>query len=470
MKRFTKDKAAALGLAAAPLLCTGDTTYRAFYKAATLIINGLPFGCDQVSIYTINRDGTTLQEEAVAGRNDGQGTDEIPIYQLSHELSQRGRPIVRSHGTVHEVLAPIRLGDDFIGLLVLTCRNDVIAEQLDAISTFTAVLAPAVCYLLQARKDERTVHILQAATRMSRDLVGMSGLDSKRLLSHFVTLVVEKFAFDRALIVIFDPEKTTPIRAIGARIGQEPVPVEKERLPTIPPLGEDPVQLADAPGLWLPIRRGEQLLGVLLVDNLISLERLPHDTVQALLDLTAQVALILENNRLMDRLQTMAIRDDLTGLFRPGNFFERIQEELRRMQREKQRAALLFIDLNKFKAVNDTYGHQIGDAVLVHATQVLRSAMRANDVICRVGGDEFLVLVPRITKGDAILLAKRLKARLQHAVYTVPGGGDIHLSASIGIAMFPDDAGDWQTLIYEANQAMYAIKRGNEPVSPSRSN
>lgn len=460
MTPVTPATALALGVRVAADLCQDDSSYRAFYRAASMILTELNDRYDQVSIFTADRpESDTLYEEAIAGIDEGQGSDEIPVYQLPDELVSLGRAVERRRGAYYQTLVPIRLDQRLVGLLSLTSRSPSTAEELDAVSFLAQALAPAVGYVLQARWAERALSMLHAATRMSRELVGMSGMSSDRLLYHFVSLVVEHLKFDRATLVVYSPEGTEPGRAICATIGHNPVEIPAHRLPRVPKLNNGtPLELKDVPGIWVPISRGSHQLGALLADNIYSLEKPPADAVRSLIDLTGQVALTLENARLLERLQAMALRDDLTGLFRPGYFYERLQEELLRLERDRQTAALVFLDLDDFKRVNDTYGHRAGDALLVQVAEELRSVLRASDIICRMGGDEFLVLIPRVDEKGALLLAERLCQRIRQKAYTLPSGGTARVGASVGLSMYPQNASDWQKLIHRADEAMYVAK------------
>ena len=460
MSPLSSSAASALGIRVATLLCQGDTSYRAFYRAASEIMTAINSHFEQVSIFTADRpESETLFEEAVAGFDEGQGSDEVPVYQLPHELTSLGQAVERRHGAYYQILVPIRLDHKLIGLLSLTSRNPSSAADLDAVTALAQALAPAVGYVLRARWDARALSMLHAATRMSRELVGMSGMSSDRLLYHFVSLVVDHLKFDRATLVIYASEGTQPERAICATIGHNPVEIGPDRLPAVPKLTTGtPLELNDVPGIWVPISRGSHQLGALLADNIYSLEKPPADAVQSLIDLTGQVALTLENARLLERLQAMALRDDLTGLFRPGYFYERLQEELLRLQREGQTAVLVFVDLDDFKKVNDTYGHRAGDALLVQVAEEFRRVLRSSDIICRMGGDEFLVLLPRLNQEEALSLAERLSQKIRQKEFSLPGGGKTRIRASVGLSMYPENASDWQKLIHRADEAMYIAK------------
>jgi diguanylate cyclase (GGDEF)-like protein len=151
-------------------------------------------------------------------------------------------------------------------------------------------------------------------------------------------------------------------------------------------------------------------------------------------------------------------RDPLTGLPNRVLMLDRLERAIASARRHETRIAVLFIDLDNFKRINDTLGHAIGDEALKLAARRLQSAMRDSDTVSRHGGEEFLVLLPGISQAaDVASIAQKLLAAL--AAPARAGGHRLHLSASVGITIYPEDAEDAQTLIDRADAAMYRSKR-----------
>ena len=156
-------------------------------------------------------------------------------------------------------------------------------------------------------------------------------------------------------------------------------------------------------------------------------------------------------------LEKVALHDPLTGLANRALFGELTRAAVAAAQRDGGRLALLFIDLDRFKAVNDTLGHAAGDSLLVALAERLRGAMRASDVVCRHSGDEFTVLLRDVIHWDDVAsTADRLLQEIEKPVYI--GSRLAGVSASIGVALFPDDASDHETLVSHADTAMYVAK------------
>ena len=150
--------------------------------------------------------------------------------------------------------------------------------------------------------------------------------------------------------------------------------------------------------------------------------------------------------------------DALTQLPNRALLQDRFANAIARAKRNGSRLALLFVDLDDFKQINDTLGHATGDAVLKQVAHCLAASIRAGDTASRHGGDEFLVLLPDVSQpSDAVLIAEKLIAAL--AALGRSGDAWPRLSASIGISLYPDDGEDAQTLIAHADAAMYVAKR-----------
>jgi diguanylate cyclase (GGDEF)-like protein len=170
-------------------------------------------------------------------------------------------------------------------------------------------------------------------------------------------------------------------------------------------------------------------------------------------------ALALDNAQIRAALEHQAQTDPLTGLYNHRYFHERLRSELMRLSRTRDAVALLLLDIDDFKKLNDIYGHATGDSVLVRLADVMRATVRASDVACRIGGEEFAVILPSCDAGDAMGLARRLRDRM--AVLDVEGIAGITLS--VGISQGPEHATNPRELVACAETAMMTAKaRGKD--------
>ena len=156
---------------------------------------------------------------------------------------------------------------------------------------------------------------------------------------------------------------------------------------------------------------------------------------------------------LASQLRRLALRDGLTGCLNHRGFHERLDAEVHRGQRTGVPVALLHVDLDHFKRVNDTYGHPAGDEVLVQVGKVLHDLARRSDAVGRVGGEEFSVLLPGADLDEAAAVAQRLRARVRELPLPVP------VTLSVGVSALPGAARTQDELIRTADQALYAAKR-----------
>jgi diguanylate cyclase (GGDEF)-like protein len=168
---------------------------------------------------------------------------------------------------------------------------------------------------------------------------------------------------------------------------------------------------------------------------------------------------VQRNGTLMHRLQHDAHHDFLTGLPNRAFFAETLTHIIAWAEREKMRAAVLYMDLNGFKGVNDQLGHEVGDMVLIEVANRLRASVRSADFLARLGGDEFAVLVPGYSHDRELT---ELVGRIEEAVRQVsfPALRGHCVTISVGVASFPDQCGSAQAMVEAADRNMFSAKRG----------
>jgi diguanylate cyclase (GGDEF)-like protein len=168
---------------------------------------------------------------------------------------------------------------------------------------------------------------------------------------------------------------------------------------------------------------------------------------------------VTTQRELEQRLRHDAMHDPLTGLLNRAAFLESLARAKARSDRQGSVVALLYIDLDQFKQINDALGHPIGDQVLVEVSARLREASRSGETVGRLGGDEFVVLVEAVTGPGALIeIAERMLSSLRRPVAGLDA--TFGVSASIGIAMAETRLDDIEELMLQADEAMYAAKRG----------
>ena len=167
-------------------------------------------------------------------------------------------------------------------------------------------------------------------------------------------------------------------------------------------------------------------------------------------------------------LEEIATHDPLTGLPNRYLLFDRLNQLLVRAERFATRFAILYIDLDGFKRINDSRGHDAGDLLLRAVAERLRQSVRAVDTVARIGGDEFVILADSLRTGsDATMLAQKIRSAIGKP-FPLPGGAD-NVTVSIGVGLFPEDGRDADELLKVADVAMYRAKRKTTALRPDRS-
>lgn len=158
------------------------------------------------------------------------------------------------------------------------------------------------------------------------------------------------------------------------------------------------------------------------------------------------------------RLERLAVTDGLTGLFNHRRFQEALHSELLRCERHKRPLAVLMLDVDFFKKVNDSMGHPAGDELLRRLAEVLAEDLRQTDLISRYGGEEFAVLLPETTKAEAMQVAERMREAVEQQI-NENNAWTQRITVSVGVATFPEDAQTAEALLEAADQALYVAKR-----------
>lgn len=170
---------------------------------------------------------------------------------------------------------------------------------------------------------------------------------------------------------------------------------------------------------------------------------------------------ITDRKKAEEKIAYLAYHDTLTGLANRKYFYERLHQELERSIRIGNKLAILFLDLDGFKLVNDTYGHEVGDLLLKEVAKRIKANIRETDLVARMGGDEFTLLILDILNLDAAKTAAQKLSDVLGRPFMLENN-PVHVQASIGISIFPDDGGDMNLLLSKADNEMYTVKRAKK--------
>lgn len=175
--------------------------------------------------------------------------------------------------------------------------------------------------------------------------------------------------------------------------------------------------------------------------------------------ISTTVAHTIQNTRLHTRINEMAIRDAVTGLYNRHHLDERLHHSFAISKRYNRELSVIMVDIDHFKACNDTYGHQVGDLILREVAHLMQNRLRATDVIGRYGGEEFLIILQETGHTGARIVAENLIHKVQQSPLDIGLESPIHVTISAGFATYPSDATTLEQLIHMADMGLYEAKR-----------
>jgi diguanylate cyclase (GGDEF)-like protein/PAS domain S-box-containing protein len=217
--------------------------------------------------------------------------------------------------------------------------------------------------------------------------------------------------------------------------------------------------------LGVALKSHSSVIGALLVQNDADALGYSHSEMELLEFVSVQVVVAIERKQMLERLQRSALYDQLTQLPNRELFYDRLQSALARAEREQGQFALLYLDLDNFKQVNDTYGHQAGDELLQQTALRILDCVRQSDTVARFGGDEFVILLQQVDNDTvALKLAEKVRQAL-HQPFNCAGQA-LQVLPSIGVSLFPQHSKSANQLLQRADNAMYLAKKsgGNKVV------
>jgi diguanylate cyclase (GGDEF)-like protein len=422
---------------------------------------------------------------------------------LGAVLSQRAPVTLHGLGPAFKVpyytsVCPVRVltaipvldGDALRGVLVMDRVKDVPFTPHEE-----EVGSQAARFCLRAIQNERVFVQLERAKVEQGKLYRAAqqlgaALTEADVVGAGVAAAREIASFDAAAVTVFDPDDRSHevvaaqgdavAKLVGVRFGANTGLVSmvvQNRYP-LPYRGEHDgpqkvvlskrVPWPAHPSLFvLPLVIHDRALGTLILSA--KRRHAFGDAVRPTLEvLASHLAVSLSNARMVHKLETMATTDALTSLLNRRAMLESGSQKIAAAARFSRRLSLLVVDIDHFKRVNDTYGHDTGDIVIRGLADVLKRQKRTTDVVARFGGEEFVLLCEQTDEAGALLLAERIRDDLAKTAFRT-AHGSISVTCSIGIATFPEAGRDWDALFRAADEALYVSKRtGRDRCTVSR--
>lgn len=334
----------------------------------------------------------------------------------------QARALGNENGLLHDEVKrqekKIRFIDDISKMLI---TSSDINHSLPAIMDKTRVMTGAAsCTVLL--NDEILFQMI--SLRPSNKIIKLS-IDSDEGLSGWVlstgkSLVIADVSKDKRFIRKFDGIKNLKIKSVACA----------------------------------PLRFKNRVVGVIRLANRKKKEAFTDDDMDLLMSSAGYAALAIERAFLYEKLKN----DELTNLFNIRYLNQAIEMEIERSRRYKYVFSVIFMDMDNFKKINDRFGHLVGSQVLIEIARLLQRNLRKIDIISRYGGDEFVVVLPQTGLKGGFQVAERLRKEIEHSVFLKNEGYSIRLTASLGVASYPENAGNKEDLINLADKAMYRGK------------
>jgi diguanylate cyclase (GGDEF)-like protein len=352
---------------------------------------------------------------------------------------------------------------------VVIHADHVVASEMRAVAMPLALGLSVVLELRsillerQAALDD-AVFQLRALRQVARLLSSVHSIeDTEQLILDFMAEVF--FAWWACL---YRPEADSyapkVFRSLNDRL--RPAPIDRAALDRALPagsasVGADDVGVASLVGpgaeLVVPLDAGAERMAVLVLGSRISDKLYGRAELELAGTLSFAAAIALKNSELVEQLHSAATTDELTGLYNRRALEERLGAEISRSLRHQLHTSVLLLDLDRFKLVNDTLGHAAGDRLLISVARILRQQCRALDVVGRLGGDEFLVILPMTKPAEAQVFVGRVQASLRTMHASHPEFGPCTLS--MGIAESPRHGTTVSSVLAAADTALYNAKR-----------
>lgn len=384
-----------------------------------------------------------------------------------------------------KIIFPMRIKDHFVGLLILTKKKAKESFEAGEFELYQAIIGLASTSInnallfenSEATKNELDHKVFNLMTLQQSGKVLSSTLDLNELIKISIDMFLETvWASSGMLLLRGDDSPEFEVKAFKGMAQEEiealsknpaetwaMTTIEKEKKPIFSQeISGKTYQTyttvnRDLPfAAYIPMLKENELYGIVKVGAKINGQAFTDNDLEFFATIASQAVIAFENAR----LYSLAITDSITKLYLNRYFHFRLDEEVARSRRYNSTISLLMLDIDHFKLVNDTYGHQQGDAVLKDVSKILKKNVRNTDIAARYGGEEFAIILPETTIADAKIVADRIRSdvakhEFQSVIY---GQQPVKCTISIGVAGFPLNADSKDSLIQKADNSLYKAK------------
>jgi len=488
---------------AAEILLSAATDERVVLARATDVL-GDQFGYDMRYILLYDAEHDELHVGAASGANSDSA--ELPLYRAKADLGLTGAcvrsrqivnvgdvtkdpryiAVVNDHGS--EICVPIVTQDAILGVLSIeTTRNDAFSMQDERLlGAFAGLVALALVHAREHAARRNDIAELQAVNEVARQA---ADLDLDATLETVVASFRRVTTADSTAVYLWDEtEQTLSVAAMTwderyypaayerdmrerrLRLGEGMVgwSAEHRQPALIADMAQDPrpravsgVQLDAKAAIVIPLIADQRLLGVIRAVKM-GPGSFTTDHYRFAQTLAGQATLAISAASAHAAVRRLSVTDELTGLYNARHFATRLRDEVERAKRTSRPLALIIVDSDALKIVNDRFGHDEGNRLLVSIARTIQQHVRTSDVVARFGGDEFMVLQPDADSEGAAAVAERIRVAISAQIGRTQSGEQVNGTVSIGVAAFPQHAATPDSedeLFRRADRALYEAKR-----------
>lgn len=320
---------------------------------------------------------------------------------------------------------------------------------------------------------EKSQAQLEMIYENSRNLASI--LDRDGVVKEVVRILGTVMGYSSYGIILRDRKDQYVYRArsVAGQVVFQPLAIDAERMPLVKKVCDldEPIRVKDIRGrhTFEPLSAGTRSVMVVpmnshrWVNGALTVEASQADQFQErdlqMASIVARsAALALENAELHKRTEELTIIDGLTGAYNYRYFVQKLQEEKRRASRYDLPLSLIMVDIDWFKRLNDTYGHEAGNRVLATLAKVIAGCIRDVDIFARYGGEEFAIILPQTTRSEALVLGERIRERVEKTGMDAGNWGEVQITVSVGVSSYPENGRSQEELVSVADQALYRAK------------
>lgn len=431
--------------------------------------------CDNIHVYFYHDVIHSLECSQAIGREKGivVGEGRLPVTDSKEDRVSQvylGKADHALWDNDTNICVPIRKAKEIIGVILVNMgmTKKLVAQDISQLMDFANEFGLGVYnfrnYLNSERQRSRFLTFSKIWIAMA------STMKYDDILSVILRSVIAELKFDRVKLYLISKEESllkgklvADARGVFQTIEQEKYPLQEGVNRTVDAVlgkqlpAEEESKISKLI-LNVPLEVKGNKIGVMVVENIFSQTLISAEDWENIKIFANQAALTIENVQLFQKIEELSIQDGLTGVYVFRYLKQRLDEEVARADRFNENLTFMIVDLDDFKKFNDTYGHPFGDKVLQEFAKALSKNVRGIDLVGRYGGDEFVVIFPRLTQFKAMDVGLRILRAICGRSYSI-GDKSISFTVSIGMATFPGDATSKEELVKKADEALYSAKQ-----------